>query len=172
MRPPTHRRALTEGERTALEAGLRSRDAFVLRRCQILLANARGEPVQAIARAVGCSDQTVHNVLRTFDARRLGVLKRRSSRPHTVRAAFAAARAEALREVLHQSPRAFGKASSLWTLELAADVSFEQRLTSERVSDETIRATLARLGVKWQRAKDWITSPDPEYLRKKGHATA
>ncbi len=24
-----------------------------------------------------------------------------------------------------------------------------------------------RLGVKWQRAKDWITSPDPEYARKK-----
>ncbi len=47
-------------------------------------------------------------------------------------------------------------------MELAADVSFEQGLTAERVSDETIRATLARLGVQWQRAKDWITSPDPE----------
>lgn len=143
----------------------------MLRRCQILLANARGEPVAAIARAVGCRGQTVHNILRAFDRRRLGVLKRRSSRPHTVQTAFAPARAEALRDVLHQSPRAFGKPTSLWTLELAADVSFEQGLTPARVSDETIRATLARLGVKWQRAKDWITSPDPEYARKKGPAT-
>jgi transposase len=171
VRPPTHTRELSEDERAALEAGLRSSDAFVLRRCQILLANARGEPVAAIARAVGCSGQTVHNVLRAFDAQRLDVLKRRSSRPHHVQAAFAPERAEALRDVLHQRPRAFGKPTSLWTLELAADVSFEQGLTPARVSDETIRVTLARLGVKWQRAKDWITSPDPEYLRKKGRAT-
>ena len=155
-----------------MEAGLRSPDAFVLRRCQILLANARGEPVQAIARAVGCSDQTVLHVLRAFDARRLDVLQRRSSRPRTVHAAFTPARAEALRDVLHQSPRVFGKPTSLWTLELAANVSFERGITPDRVSDETIRATLARLGVKWQRAKNWITSPDPEYARKKAHATA
>jgi transposase len=172
VRPPTHRRELTEAERAALEAGLRSRAAFVLRRCQIVLANARGESVQAIARAVGCSDQTVLNVLHAFDARRLDVLRRRSSRPHHLRAAFTPERAEALRDVLHQRPRTFGKPTSVWTLELAADVGFEQGLTPERVSDETIRATLARLGVRWQRAKDWITSPDPEYARKKAPATA
>ncbi len=155
-----------------LEAGLRSRDAFVLRRCQILLANARGESVRAITHAVGCSDQTVLNVLHAFDARRLDVLQRRSSRPQTVHAAFTPERAEALRAVLHQSPRTFGKPTSRWTLELAAEVSCERGLTETRVSDETIRATLARLGVKWQRAKTWITSPDPTYARKKARATA
>ncbi len=36
-------RTLSKEERKALEAGLRSSDAFVLRRCQILLASARGE---------------------------------------------------------------------------------------------------------------------------------
>ena len=39
------------------------------------------------------------------------------------------------------------------------------------VSDETIRQALLRLGVGWKRAKTWITSPDPSYLRKKGRAT-
>jgi hypothetical protein len=73
--------------------------------------------------------------------------------------------------MLHRSPREFGKPTSLWTLELAAEVSFEEGLTKERVSGETVRATLARLGVRWQRAKRWITSPDPEYSRKKGGAT-
>jgi hypothetical protein len=73
--------------------------------------------------------------------------------------------------MLHRSPREFGKPTSLWTLELAAEVSFEEGMTRERVSGETVRATLARLGVRWQRAKRWITSPDPEYSRKKGGAT-
>jgi len=55
---------------------------------------------------------------------------------------------------------------------LAADVSFERGLTAERVSGETIRATLERLGIRWQRAKRWITSPDPAYARKKVRAIA
>jgi hypothetical protein len=57
-------------------------------------------------------------------------------------------------------------------MEMAAEVSFEEGLTKERVSGETIRATtLARMGVRWRRAKHWITSPDPLYARKKGGAT-
>jgi hypothetical protein len=68
-----------------------------------------------------------------------------------------------LRTLLHQSSRTFNQPTSLWTLELAAQVSFQQGLTPERVSGETIRATLARMGVRWQRAKEWITSPDPAY---------
>ncbi len=75
---------------------------------------------------------------------------------------------EQLKALLHQSPRNFGKPTSLWTLPLAAEVSFEQGITATRVGGETIRATLARLGVRWRRAKQWITSPDPEYARKKG----
>jgi hypothetical protein len=70
--------------------------------------------------------------------------------------------------MLHRSPREeFGKQSSLWTLAMAAEVSFEEGLTEERISAETIRATLERMGVRWRRAKHWITSPDPLYGRKK-----
>ena len=55
---------------------------------------------------------------------------------------------------------------------MAAEVAFEEGLTGKRVSGETIRATLSRLlGIRWQRAKRWITSPDPLYERKKGGAT-
>jgi hypothetical protein len=48
--------------------------------------------------------------------------------------------------MLHLSPRKFGKDTSLWTLEMAAQASFEEGLTQRRVSGETIRATLARMG--------------------------
>jgi len=154
-----------------LEAGRHSDDAFVLRRSQIVLASAAGESVPAIAKRVGRTERNVHVVLDAFEARGLACLRRRSSRPHTIHPAFPAPQAEALRALLHQSPRTFDKPTSLWTLDLAADVSFEQALTPTRVTGETIRATLVRLGVKWQRAKRWITSPDPEYARKKEPAT-
>jgi len=167
MRKPLFVRCLSETEREQLEAGLGSSDAFVLRRCQIVLASARGQRAPAIAEMVGCDDETVRDVIRAFNERGLGVLQRGSTRPHKTQAAFAPAQAAGLREMLHQSPRNFGKPTSLWTLELAAEVSFEQGLTTSRVSDETIRATLARQKVSWQRAKHWIVSPDPEYERKK-----
>jgi len=167
MRKPLFVRSLIETEREQFEAGLRSNDAFVLRRCQIVLASARGQHAPAIAELVGCDDQTVRDVIRAFNERGVGVLQRGSTRPHKTQAAFAPVQTERLREILHQSPRNFGKPTSLWTLELAADVSFEQGLTASRVSDETVRATLTRMGVNWQRAKRWIISPDPEYERKK-----
>lgn len=169
---PIFIRPLTEEERQTVLAGLRSPDAFVLRRCQILLASSRGEVAARIARSVGCDDQTVRNVITGFNQQGLGVLTAGSSRPKTIHAAFPGELAERLRALLHQTPRRFGKATSVWTLELAADVSFEQGLTPQRVSGETVRATLVRLGVRWQRAKQWITSPDPAYARKKGRGTA
>src|SRR5215207_963188 len=144
MKRPIFVRPLTDAERESLEAGLRSPDAFTLRRCQILLASERGLPE---------------------------ALQPGSKHPHTVHRAFDPEQAEALRELLHQRPRKFGKDTSLWTLDLAAEVSFEEGLTKERITGETVRATLARLGVRWERAKRWITSPDPEYQRKKGGAT-
>jgi transposase len=171
MKRPIIVRPLTDGERQQLEAGLRSSDAFVLRRCQILLASARGELAPQIAHHLGCDAGTVRNAIKAFNQSGLAALCQGSSRPHTSHAAFPGEKAEQLRGLLHQSPRTFDKPTSLWTLELAAQVSFEQGLTPQRVSGETIRATLARLRVRWQRAQEWITSPDPAYARKKGPET-
>ena len=171
MRTPIYVRPITDAERQVLYAGLRSKDTFVLRRCQILLASGRGERAPRIAESVGCNDQTVRNVIRAFNARGTHSLKRGSHSPKTVKVSFDEERSEALKNLLHQSPRDFGKDTSVWTLQLAAQVSFEQGLTAERVSDETIRQAMKRSGVGWKRAKRWITSPDPEYARKKVSAT-
>jgi transposase len=172
MKRPVFVRALRDAEREALVAGLRSPDAFVLRRCQVLLASSRGKIAREIAADLGCDDQTVRTAIGAFNARGLACLAHWSSRPHTIRPAFDAERAERLQAMLRRSPRSFGQPTSVWTLPLAAEVSFAQGLTEERVSGETIRATLTRLGVRWKRAKEWITSPDPAYSRKKGRAIA
>jgi transposase len=173
MRQPIFVRPLTDSERERLEAGLRARDPYVLRRCQILLASARGERAPRIAELLGCNDQTVRNVLREFERDGLDAcLTRGSSRPHTIHAKVDAGAAEQLRALLHRSPRTFGQPTSVWTLEVAAKVACAEGITAEPGSDETIRQALLRLGVRWRRAKQWITSPDPEYARKKARATA
>jgi hypothetical protein len=172
MNQPLFVRPLTDHELDQLRHGLRAADAFTLRRSQILLASARGEHAGAIGHKLGCSDQAVRNVIKAFNQRGPAALRRRSSRPQTIHTAFDRAGCQRLRDLLHRSPRDFGKPTSVWTLPLAAEVSVAEGLTAGPVTGETVRATLARLGVRWQRAKDWIRSPDPAYDRKKGAATA
>lgn len=172
MRPPIFTRPFTPDEQPQIQAWLRSSDAFVMRRSQILLASARGERAPVIARQLGCDDQTVRNVIHEFNTSGLTVFQEGSSRPHRLRTTFSEKAAKQVPALLHRRPREFGKESSLWTLDLVAQVSFEQGLTSALVSDESIRRVLKRLGINWKRAKHWITSPDPQYQLKKTHETA
>src|SRR5207302_9499237 len=87
MKTPLFIRPLTENERSQIQAGLRSKDAFVLRRSQVLLASARGDRAPAIASHFGCHRQTVHNNIHGFNIEGLAVLQEGSSRPHRLRTA-------------------------------------------------------------------------------------
>jgi transposase len=163
MQPPLFVQPLTNFEREALTKGLRSPDAFTLRRCQILLASDQGQRPAQIAAVLGCAPQTVRDALHAFAAEGLACLQAKPRTPKTVHTAWPKGRDDDLRALLHQSPRTFGKPTSLWTLPLAAHVCFEKGWTTRRLSGESIRLVLKRLGVGWKRTKHWLVSPDPEY---------
>ena len=172
MKAPLFVRSLTEAERLQVVAGLHATDAFTLRRCQILLASDQGQRPARIAAALGCGAQTVRDALHAFAAEGLACLRQKPKTPKTIHTAWPKGRDEDSRALLHQSPRALGKPTSLWTLPLAAQVCHEKGWTPRALSGETIRRVLKRLGVGWKRAKHWLTSPDPAYARKKKCATA
>jgi transposase len=167
MKQPAFVRSLTDDEQQRLKAGIRSRNLFTIRRCQILLASARGQPTNLIAKTLGCSIQTARNAIAAFNSGGLDCLQAKSSRPKKLRTILDESKREQVRAMLHQSPRNFGKPTSLWTLDMVAEVCCERGLTDTRLSRETIRQAVKRLGVNWRRAKDWITSPDEQYLLKK-----
>jgi transposase len=171
MHPPIFVRELSGAERTQLEASRRAKSAFTMRRAQIVRLSAAGQPPRAIATGLGCAVQTVRNAIRAFNADGLAALTEGSSRPKSAAPVLDQARLERLRAILHQAPRAFGQARSTWTLTLLAQVAHEQGLSPTVLSAETVRQALVRLGVGWKRAKRWLTSPDPDYARKKVAAT-
>ncbi len=165
-------RDLSEQEQKSLNAGLRSSDAFVLRRSQILLASARGESAPSIAKALTCDEQTVRHAIHDFTQVGLTALQAGSSRPHHLATVLRAdVTAEQFKTVLHRPPRDFGFQTSLWTLELLVKQCVRLGWMGRPVSIETMRQTLGRLGINWKRAKRWITSPDPLYQQKKRRAT-
>ena len=98
-------RFLTPKERQQMKGGLRSADAFLVRRCQIVLASEYGAGVPRGARQVGCSEQTVRNVVHAFNTQGVACLSRRSSRPHTTRERLGAEGAQRLQALWHQRVR-------------------------------------------------------------------
>ena len=109
MKPPIFVRTLSQDERKRLEARLRSKDAFTLRRSQMLLASSRGDEIPQIAKNLGCGQQTVRDAIHDFNERGLDALVAGSSRPKRSRAVFDEHSAQTVRELLHRSPREFGR---------------------------------------------------------------
>jgi hypothetical protein len=156
MKPPLYIRHVTDAERAALEAGLRSSAAFTVRRCQIWLASAERQTPSRIAKIV----------LHAFNARGLACVQHGSNVPITVEPVLHAEKRAQVRAILHQRPRTFGQPASVWTLKRRAEVCHEQGLSDTTLSCPTMLDAIVRLGVKWPRAKHWIISPDPAYERK------
>ncbi len=117
-----------------------------------------GEVAPRIAAFTGSTDQTVRNAIKAFHRRGWRPYKPAPPGPKSARPVFSGAR---LKELLRQSPRAYGKASSRWTLPLVAEVAFEEGISPVQLSGESVRRAFRRPRINWKRAKRWISSPDP-----------
>jgi transposase len=67
--------------------------------------------------------------------------------------------------VVRRRPRSLQLPFSLWTLQRLADYLAEH--PGLRVSDEPVRRVLKQAGMVLSRPQHTISSPDPEYARKK-----
>jgi transposase len=141
-----------------------------MRRAHLVLASARGLSPQPMAQRVGCGVQTVRHVIHALNTTGLAGMSKPSTRPKRVEATLNATNAARLQHLQHQSPRTYGKPTGVWTLALAAQVCHAQGVTARCMRDATLRRALHRLQTNGQRAKHWITSPAPDYARKKSGA--
>ena len=107
MHPPIFVRELRGAERAQLEVGRRSRSAFTMRRAQIVLLSAAGQPPRAIAAGLGCARQTVRNAIRAFNADDLAALTEGSSRPKSAARVLDGSKLEQL----HCRPRSPSRSS-------------------------------------------------------------
>jgi transposase len=172
MKAPLFVRQPTAEEDQALETALRSPISFTLRRAQIVRLSAQGRRAREIAQGLGCCVQTVRNAIHAFNHDGTDGLRPGAPGPKDPERIFDEEKQQRLLGLAHQPPRHFAKARSTWTLSLLAEVAFEEGLTEHEVSHETIRQAIEALGVSWQRAKDWIESPDPQYALKKNSEIA
>lgn len=172
MKPFLFVRDLTDAEDAALRDAARSDDPFARHRATVIRLSARRQRLDQIADVLAISLSGVRLIVHDFHERGLDSLRRRPMGPRTPTRTFDDEASQRLMALVHRSPRDFGKPRSTWSLPLLAEVAFAEGVTAREVSGETVRQAIAAMGHSWQRAKQWIQSPDPQYDIKKGSATA
>ena len=162
----------TEEERETLKQGLKSATGFTVRRTQMIMMSADEHlKVDEIGRRLGCSGQAVREAIHAFEQEGVISLEGKTRARLDDQRAFDDAARQALREMIQQSPRQYGHDHSLWSLAKLAEASHCAGLTDRMVSEQTVSDTLRSMGIKWQRVRQWINSPDPQYEVKKSAAT-
>jgi transposase len=169
---PIYVRTLTEEEKKELEKGLKSKEGFRVRRSQMLKLSSEKKGVTEIAEIMGCSGQAVRQAIKAFAKRGIKALEQQSNRPKSAKKEITEEDLEKIKEIMHESPRKYGRKQSEWTLVMLAEVSYEKGITKRLMSDESIRLAIKRLNIKWKRAKEWISSADEGYERKKKGETS
>lgn len=112
----------------------------------------------------------VRVVLHRFNGKGVAAIYPQSRARHDDQRAFKDEAREQLKQIVRQSPRDFGCESSLWTLQLLAEVSYQAGLTERLVHRDTVAETLEQLGITWKKAKRHLQSPDTNYRAKKSAA--
>lgn len=159
IRPPTSE------EHTTLSQWLHSgRTAWYQRARTIQLAAAGTTDATAIAQLLGLHPNTTRRWLHTFDRQGLPAL---APKPRGGRARqFSEDLVDALIALLHEPPAQHGAPDERWTLQEVAAALVREGWT-QQISDESVRRLLRQRKQSWQRAKEWLTSPDPQYTFKK-----
>jgi len=161
-------RSLNDEERMRLTTWQHSGRTSRFIRARILLLAACSPSAAAIAWSLGVHVQTVREILREFSTRVLDGLeaKPRSGRP----CVFDETAADRLIALLHERPEEHGGDDGRWTLATAA-AALAKELKVTSISTDTVRRLLKQGRHSWQRAKEWIESPDPAYAFRKDGAT-
>ena len=162
-------RPLTEDERKALLSWQQCDRKILYVRARMVLLAESAPSAAAISRALGVHVQTTRDILRRFNQGGLAAIapKPKPGRPRQ----FGQEAAETLIAILHENPVEYGGDDGRWTLALAAK-ALAAELGVKSISTDTILRLLKSRRYSWQRAKAWITSPDPKYALKKSGVTA
>ena len=154
---------LSRWQRLRLQRQLKqTHDARLYRRTLAILECSRGQSVARIAQLLGVTRQSVYYWIeaysQTHDPEAL-LDDERSGRPSLW--------TEVLRVLLgswlEQSPDELGYFAVNWTVPLLQE--HLGHCTGQRLSDDTVRRELERLGYVWKRTR-FVLPPDPELEKK------
>ena len=158
MAEPVRARRLTEQEGRKLQQIVRrgKHESVRVRRALIIMASASGTTVPAIARLVQAHEDTVRDVIHSFNERGLAALDPRwaggcprqitsDDEQYIVQAAIT-------------SPAKLGRPFTHWSIRKLADYLADNPTRRVKVGRERLRQILHRCGISFQRTRTWKES--------------
>ena len=161
-------RALPPEALEELRAASKNRkDRGFARRARGVLMFAEGKRYSYICEALGVSKEGLRLWLRSYEK---GGIAGLVDQPRPGRTRVKCKEIEvAVEEIIHRPPTDFGFDRSTWSVEAMVEYIFTSRCL--QVGVQTVRDVLHEMGYRWRRAKHSVTSPDPDYVGKKGQWT-
>ena len=154
---------LTPGQRRRLQHQLKAApDARVYRRTLALLEVERGIPISRLAEMLGVTRQSIYNWIEDYTQTHDPTVlydQSRCGRPSS----WTEKLLGRLRSLLQSPPNQLGYFAVNWTLPLLQEEL--KHGTGQRLSQDTIRRELRRLGYVWKRGR-YVLDPDPELEKK------
>ncbi len=135
-------------------------ESIRMRRALMILASAGGTPVSSIARLVAADEDTVREVIHSFNRIGLGALDPRwaGGRPRRISPADEAF----IVETATTRPETLGRPFTSWSLRKLADYLAVNSRRRVRIGRERLREILHAHGVSFQRTRTWKESTDPD----------
>jgi transposase len=136
-------------------------DARVYRRLLGLSQLADGQAAMDVARMLGVSRQALYKWIESFRNEGVVGLQEREGRGRP--SLWTPELEEGLKAALNAKPEHFGYLSTEWTVPLL--IEHLARSDGPRLSDDTVRRELDRLGYVWKRPR-YVLLPDPAREKK------
>lgn len=146
-------RTLNRKEIKGLYIGLKSYSAFTHRRCQILISSAEGKSVKEISRSLYCSDQCVRDAIRSFNRNGIKCIHEKENSRNNSSKTFDENAIRSLQKIISRHPSYYGIKTESWTLELLANVCYEEKIINKKVSSRTMGFVIKRVGIDWKYIK-------------------
>jgi transposase len=154
---------LSRGQRRRLQRQLKdTQDARVYQRTLAILEYSRGQPLSQIASLLRVSRQSVSNWIAAYRQTPAPTVlhdQERSGRPSL----WTEDLRGLLQSLLGRAPDERGYFAVNWTVALLQEEI--ERCSGQRLSDDTLRRELDRLGYVWKRSR-YVLDPDPQREKK------
>jgi transposase len=135
------------------------------KRLMIIQLSSQGKTVKQLAKDFNVCQASIRDYIKRYNTGDLQALRRQNSngRPHKIKLTKTQ-----WEELLHQSPCQFEKLNTgarNWTQKLLVDYCLQY--LDAKMSQSSISMLIKRLGIRWNRGKLKVTSPDPLYILKR-----
>lgn len=147
------------------EALKRTKNISWYKRLQVIQLSSKGKSVTELSELFGQCQATLRDYIKRYNEKGISGLQRQSSSGAPLQIPFNSAQWE---ELLHQSPSQLtplGTAARNWNQELI--VTYLHCYHGIRVTRQAVAASLKRHGIRLNRGRLKVTSPDPLYTVKR-----